>query len=302
VSIGNRRSQYRYQVLPLVVLIGMSSALVFGSADFLGGLASKRISSLRVTAIAAAVGLVLLIAVYPIFGGSWSFSALLFGGLSGVSGALAISLLYACLAIGPMSILSPVTAVVSAIVPAAVGIFVAHNRLGTVGYVAIGFALVAVILVGFVRDARAVRPTIRGLVMAMLSGAFIGLFLVLINLTPRNSGIVPLIANRGVNAIIMAIAVGSLAIVARRRGAPVAGGWRPGIRLAIACGIVDVVANCGLLLGIRLGELTVIAVLTALYPAGTILLARVVLKERIAVVQYVGLALAIAAGALLALD
>jgi drug/metabolite transporter (DMT)-like permease len=289
-------------VLALVVVIGMSSALIFGSADFLGGLASKRISSLRVTAIAAVVSLALLFAVYPIFGGVWSFRAVLFGGLSGVSGALAISLLYACLAIGPMSILSPVTAVVSAIVPAAVGIFVAHNRLGPLGYVAIGLALVAVVLVGFVREKRAVRPTLRGLTMAVLSGAFIGLFLVLINLTPKDSGLVPLIANRGVNAIIMAITVGILAIVARRRGAPVAGGWRPGIRLAIACGIVDVVANCGLLLGIRLGELTVIAVLTALYPAGTILLARIVLKERIAIVQYVGLGAAIAAGALLAVD
>jgi drug/metabolite transporter (DMT)-like permease len=289
-------------VLPLVVLIGMSSALVFGSADFLGGLASKRISPIRVTAIAAAVGLVLLLAAYPIFGGTWSWSAVLFGALSGVSGALAISLLYACLAIGPMSILSPVTAVVSAIVPAAVGIFVAHNQLGTWGYVAIGLALVAVVLVGFVRDERAVRPTVRGLTMAVFSGVFIGLFLVLINLTPKNSGLVPLIANRGINATIMLITVGILSLVARHRGAPVSGGWRPGIRLAIACGIVDVVANCGLLLGIRLGELTVIAVLTALYPAGTIILARIVLKERIAVVQYVGLALAIAAGALLAID
>ena len=289
-------------MLALVVVIGMSSALIFGSADFLGGLASKRISPLRVTAIAAVVGLALLLAVYPIFGGVWSFRAVLFGGLSGVSGALAISLLYACLAIGPMSILSPVTAVVSAIVPAAVGIFVAHNRLGPLGYVAIGLALVAVVLVGFVREKRAVRPTLRGMTMAVLSGGFIGLFLVLINLTPKDSGLVPLIANRGVNAIIMTITVGILAILARRRGAPVAGGWRPGIRLAIACGVVDVVANCGLLLGIRLGQLTVIAVLTALYPAGTILLARIVLKERIAVVQYVGLAAAIAAGALLAVD
>jgi drug/metabolite transporter (DMT)-like permease len=290
-------------VLPLVVLIGMSSALVFGSADFLGGLASKRISPLRVTAIAAAVGLAVLLAFYPLLGGVWSASALLWGGLSGVSGALAISLLYACLAIGPMSILSPVTAVVSAIVPAAVGIFVRHDHFGVLGYVAIALALIAVVFVGFVRDARAVRPTFRGLAMAVASGVFIGLFLVLIDLTPNDSGIVPLIANRGVNSIIMITTVGILGLVARRRGtAATSGGWRPGIRLAIACGIVDAVANCGLLLGIRVGDLTVIAVLTALYPAGTIILAAIVLRERIAVVQYVGLALAIAAGALLAVD
>jgi drug/metabolite transporter (DMT)-like permease len=296
-------TQYRCDVLPLVVLIGMSSALVFGSADFLGGLASKRISSIRVTAIAAVVGLALLFAAYPLVGGEWSASALLFGGLSGVSGALAISLLYACLAIGPMSILSPVTAVVSAIVPAGIGILVRHDHFGVLGYVAVGLALVAVVFVGFVRDERAVRPTVRGLLMAVLSGVFIGLFLVLIDLTPKNSGLVPLIANRAVNATIMFATIGVIALLARRRGTVVtSGGWRPGIRLAIACGIVDAVANSGLLLGVRLGDLTVIAVLTALYPAGTIILAAIVLKERIAIVQYVGLALAIAAGGLLAID
>ena len=76
---------------------------------------------------------------------------------------------------------------------------------------------------------------------------------------------------------------------------------RSGILLALLCGVIDVVANVGLLVGVRLGELSIMAVLTAMYPAGTIILAAVVLKERIAVVQYVGLALAIAAGAMLAL-
>jgi drug/metabolite transporter (DMT)-like permease len=301
-------------MLPLVVLVGMLSALVFGSADFLGGLATKRISPLRVTAIAAGVGLVVLLIAYPIVGGVWSWSAVLFGGLSGVSGALAISLLYACLAIGPMSILSPVTAVVSAIVPAAIGIFVRGDHFGLLGYIAIGLALVAVVLVGFVRDSRAVRPTVRALVMAVGSGTCIGLFLVVIDLTPTNSGLVPLIANRAVNGLIMFTTVGVVALLGRRRertlaasgpGGPVGargGGWKPGLRLAIACGVVDAVANCGLLLGIRIGDLSVIAVLTALYPAGTIILAAIVLRERIAVVQYVGLALAIGAGALLAVD
>ena len=301
-------------MLPLVVLIGMASALVFGSADFLGGLASKRISSLRVTAVAAAVGLGALLVAYPIVGGAWSWSAVGFGALSGVCGAGAISLLYACLAIGPMSILSPLTAVVSAIVPAVIGIVVYDEHFGPLGYIALGLALVAVVLVGFVRDSRAVHPTPRGILMAIGSGICIGLFLVCINLTPKDSGLVPLIANRGTNAIIMFATVGILALLARRTArtsplpagsaevATTRGSWRPGIRLAIACGIVDATANCGLLLGIRIGDLSVMAVLTALYPAGTIILAAIILKERIAVVQYIGLALAIGAGALLALD
>jgi drug/metabolite transporter (DMT)-like permease len=293
-------------VIPLVVVIGMSSALVFGSADFLGGMASKRISSVRVTAVAGVAGLAILWLAYPLIGGVWSWSAVIFGGLSGVSGALAIVLLYACLAIGPMSILSPVTAVVSAIVPAAIGIFVRHEHFGVIGYVALGLTFVAIVLVGFVRDERAVRPTTRGLLMAVASGIFIGLFLVLIDLTPRDSGLIPLIANRTVNSALMWVAIGVTALLARRTvggvETPAGNGWRPGLRLAIACGVVDAVANSGLLLGIRIGDLSIIAVLTALYPAGTIILAAIVLKERIAIVQYLGLGLAIVAGALLALD
>jgi drug/metabolite transporter (DMT)-like permease len=76
--------------------------------------------------------------------------------------------------------------------------------------------------------------------------------------------------------------------------------WRPGLPLAIACGLVDAAANVLLLAGIRLGDLSVMSVLTAMYPAGTILLAAVVLRERIAPVQWVGLALALAAAGMLA--
>ncbi len=289
-----------------VVVVGMSSALVFGSADFLGGLASRRISSLRVTAIAGVSGLVLLTAASPLVGGTWSWNAVLLGALSGVAGTLAISLLYACLAVGPMSILSPTTAVISAIVPVAVG-FARGETLGALGYLAIGIALVAVVLVGFVRDSRAVRPSARGLLMAVGSGVCIGLFLVIIDLTPKDSGIIPLIANRGVNATIMFASIAVLALVARRRASAQGtvvqtSGWRPGLTLAIACGLVDSIANTGLLVGVRIGDLSVIAVLTALYPAGTIILAAIVLKERIATVQYLGLALAIAAGAMLAIN
>ena len=101
----------------LTVLVGLVSALTYGFADFLGGIASKRISPIRVTAIGALSGLVVLLAAAPLIGGRWSWEAVLYGGISGVTGAVAITLLYACLAIGPMSILSPLTALVSAFVP-----------------------------------------------------------------------------------------------------------------------------------------------------------------------------------------
>lgn len=309
----------------LTVTIGLVGALIFGAADFLGGLASKRVSALRVTAVVAASGLVVLIAGLAVIPGSWSWSALLLGGISGVTGALAISLLYGCLAIGPMSILSPTTAVVSALVPMLAGL-VRGERFPLVAYIAIALALVAIVLVGFVPEKGAVRPSLKALAMAVGSGAMIGTFMILIDLTPDDSGLVPLIANRAVNATIMLIVIGGLSVHSwrrrtrltavrfiearagvagmgiERRSTQAAGAWHNGLVIAIVCGAIDASANVLLLIGLRMGELTVMSVLTALYPAGTILLAAIVLKERIAPVQIVGLVLAIIAASMLALS
>ena len=311
----------------LTVLVGLVSALTYGFADFLGGIASKRISPIRVTAIGALSGLVVLVAAAPLIGGRWSWEAVLYGGISGVTGAVAITLLYACLAIGPMSILSPLTALVSAFVPLLAGV-IRGERLPLFGYLAIGIALVAVVLVGFVKEKGAVRPSLRALLMAIGSGTMIGAFLVLIDLTPETSGLVPLIANRAVNGVVMFAIIGALSLGAKtisglRRDASAdvrAGrrvpvlrtevgstlgllrpGWRAGFWLAVVCGVIDASANAMLLLGLRIGELTVMSVLTALYPAGTIVLAAVVLRERIAPVQVVGLVLALIAAGMLAL-
>ena len=283
----------------LSVIVGLTSALVYGAADFLGGVASTRISAIRVSALSALSGLVLLLALLPFVGGEWSASALGYGAIAGAAGAIAIALLYACLAIGPMSILSPLTAVVSAIVPLVIGL-ARGERFSAIGYVAIGLALVAVVLVGFVREARAVRPSLKGVLMAIGSGSMIGVFLAVIDLTPPESGLLPIIASRTVMAVLTFAVIGVLAL---RRFSPAANrGWRGGLRFALACGVVDAAANVGLLLGLRIGELSVVSVLTALYPAGTIILAAIVLKERIAPVQYVGLALALTAAAMLALS
>ncbi|HYI34679.1 MAG TPA: EamA family transporter [Glaciibacter sp.] len=320
-------------------IVGLTGAFIFGAADFLGGLASKRIMPVLATAIAASTGLVALLIVLPFLGGTWSAEAVLWGTLSGVTGAAAISLLFACLAIGPMSILSPLTAVVSAVVPMTLGLL-SGDRFAPIGYWGLGLALVAVVLVGFVPEKGAVRPSAKGVAMAIGSGAMIGAFIILIDQTPDDSGLVPLVLNRAVNATIMFTIVGVLALVGARRrvvareqatasvnaahtidsdaivgtaGAAAvrktrpprlqseAGALRAGILLASLSGLIDVVANALFLIGLRLGDLSIMSVLTAMYPAGTILLAAVVLKERIAPVQWLGLGLALAAAGMLAI-
>lgn len=280
------------------VALGLLSALVYGSADFVGGVAARRIGALRVTAVGAVSGLALLLLALPVVGGAWTTAAVGWGALSGVVGSVAVFLLYACLAIGPMSILSPLTAVVSAIVPLTWGL-IGGDRFAPIGYLALGVALIAVVLVGFVPERGAVRPSGRALLMAVGAGVFIGAFLILLDQTPADSGVVPLIANRAVNGAIMWTVVAIVVLRARAR----TGGdrfTRSGTGLAAASGVLDASANVLILIGLRAGDLSTMSVLVALYPAGTILLAALVLRERIAPVQWVGLALAVGAAGMLA--
>jgi drug/metabolite transporter (DMT)-like permease len=314
----------------LAAFLAFAGALVYGSADFLGGLAARRLRSVVVTATAAFAGMVLLLAAIPVLGGTWRAEDMLWGALSGVTGAVAIGLLYACLAVGPMSILSPVTAVVSAIAPMLWGLIVDREQLAPTGYLGLALAIVAIVLVAFLPGEQIIRPSARGLTMAAGSGLAIGAFLILIDQTSAESGVLPLVANRAVGGIITGTIAAILVVAGVRRGRRAADGLiasgmhlgatptghadvghaaappLPTVRrswiLAIACGCVDAVANVLLLLALRSdGELAVVSALTALYPAGTVVLAAVVLRERIAGIQWAGLALALLAGTLLAL-
>lgn len=294
----------------LTAVLSLTGAFVFGSADFLGGLAAKRLGAVLATAVSGLAGLVALAIAAPLIGGVRAPADLWWGAAAGVAGAVAIGLLYACLAIGPMSILSPLTALVSAVVPMAWGL-ATGGSLGPLAYWALGIALVAVVLVGFVPERGAVRPSITGIVMGIGSGAAIGAFFIIIDQTADESGLWPLLVNSAVTAAIMFAVAGALALLARSRAArmpgrddaqldAVAADRRTGLRIAIACGLVNAAANTLLLLGIRAGELAIAAVLGAMYPAGTILLAALVLKERIAPVQWAGLVLALVAAGMLA--
>ncbi|GAB3602622.1 DMT family transporter [Microbacterium aureliae] len=319
----------------LSAALALIGAVVYGAADFLGGLAARRLRSIVVTAAAAASGLVVLALALPLAGGSATTADLLWGALAGVFGLIAIVLLYACLAIGPMSILSPLTAVVSAIAPMLWGLLVDAEQLSPVATGGLGVALVAVVLVGVIPGEKAVRPSVRGLVMAVGAGIAIGAFLIVIDQTGPDSGLAPLVANRLTSLVITGAIVAGLVVAARRAGRPASAALdvrgpalgaapsghadlehamhahetprtlasmtrrRAGL-LALACGVLDAAANALLLLALRDGQLSVVSALTALYPAGTILLAAVILRERVSPVQGVGLCLALIAGGMLA--
>jgi len=288
----------------LTVLLGLGGALAYGAADFFGGVAAKRLSPLVVTAGVAVVGSVFILAGTLVVDGVSSPEAWLWGALSGITGAAAIGLLYACLAIGPMSILSPTTAFLSALLPVSFALGTG-SATSPWFYPALGLALLAVILVGIVPDRRAIRPTIKSLAMAVASGLLIGMFYVLIDQTPADSGLIPLVANRLSQTVILILVIGFL-VLRRRKVASrstlfrLTGDPRSALLLVVGAGLLDAVANIAVIVGLRVGDLAVVSVLTALYPAGTILLAAVLLKERVTSVQLTGLGLALVASAMLA--
>ncbi|MFC5909133.1 EamA family transporter [Streptacidiphilus monticola] len=276
----------------LALLLALGSSLAYGCADFFGGLGARKAHVLRTVLIAAPASLAVEVLLWPLLGASFSAGAVVWGAASGVASAAAFALLYRTLAIGPMNVLSPVTALVSAALPVAVGLLQGEH-LGAAGLVGLPLALVAVVLVSAGDGGGAGRPSRIALLLAFGAGGAIALQLIFLHQAPHESGVAPLIVGRAVSSAVTLAAAGLL----RRHLGP----ERPAYGLSAAAGVLDSVANLLFLLAVRSGDLTVVAVITALYPAGTVLLARAVLAERIHRGQLVGLGTAAVAVSLLAL-
>ncbi|MER6274134.1 EamA family transporter [Streptomyces sp900105755] len=276
----------------IALLLALGSSLAYGCADFLGGLGARKAHVLHTVMVAAPTSLAVELLLWPLLGASFSPAALGWGAASGVASAAAFALLYRTLAIGPMNVLSPVTALVSAVLPVGVGLL-QGERLTAAGVVGLPLALVAVVLVSAGHGAGPTRPSRTALSLGFAAGAAIALQLVFLHQAPSDSGVAPLIVGRAVSSAVTLAAAG---LMHRRLGPE-----RPAYALSATAGVLDSVANLLFLLAARSGDLTVVAVITALYPAGTVLLARGVLSERVHRGQLVGLGAAAVAVSLLAL-
>jgi drug/metabolite transporter (DMT)-like permease len=216
------------------------------------------------------------------------------GAAAGVCGAVALLLFYRSLAVGAMTVVAPLTAVMSAVVPVVAGIALGE-RPSPLALVGVLLAVVAVLLVS-AEEGRLPGPRILrgpGVAGALVSGTGFGLLFVLLSRADHDTGFQPLAAARIASLALLA----AVALLGRRglvpRGAPGA--------LVVASGVGDMTANVLFVLASRLGLLSVVGVLLALYPAGTVLLALLVLKERLHRVQLAGLAIASTGVVLIAL-
>ncbi|MFF6836506.1 EamA family transporter [Streptomyces sp. NPDC012438] len=276
----------------IALLLALGSSLAYGCADFLGGLGARKAHVLRTVMIAAPASLTVELLLWPVLGASFAPATLAWGAASGVASAAAFALLYRTLAIGPMNVLSPITALISAMLPVGVGLLQGEH-LGLAGLIGLPLALAAVVLVSAGHGAKSARPSRSALLLAFGAGAAIALQLVFLHQAPSDSGVGPLIVGRAVSSAVILAAAG---VMFRRLGPE-----KPAYGISAAAGVLDSVANLLFLLAARSGDLAVVAVITALYPAGTVLLARGVLAERIHRGQLIGLGTAAAAVSLLAL-
>ncbi|MGB3772398.1 MAG: DMT family transporter [Rhodococcus sp. (in: high G+C Gram-positive bacteria)] len=278
------------------VILALIAALGYGVSDFVGGVASRRVAALRVVIVSYPVSIVVVAAAMPFVGGTASVSSVVWGAVSGLAGGFAVWWFYLALAGGPMAVVSPITAVLVAGVPVGVGLALGE-RPSTLAYVGIALALFAVVLVsrespdetaGEVAGGLSLRFTPRIAWLTVGSGLTFALaFIALDAAGGDDAGLWPLLASRvAATALVWVVAVGTRSFSIPRGGV---------LRLACWIAVLDVIANGALLFAFQEGLLSLVSVIAALYPAATVLLAMVMLGERVGKMQVVGMVVALGA-------
>ncbi len=292
----------------MVIVFALAAAVLYGSADFLGGAATRRSRALSVASLSVPAGAVVMLLAAVVAGGPVPTAGLGWAVAAGAFGAIGLIVFYAGLAVGPMSVVAPVSALASTVLPVGVAI-ASGEHLGARVYAGVATCLIAIVLVSLERGRpawparKAAGPAqdglvrhhaaLRGFGYGIVAGTMFGIFFVFLR-TAGSSGVFwPVGIARLANCAVVLTAV----VLARARPAGREAGRRV-LAAAVISGVLDASANLFYVLATRAGLFGIAIVLTSLYPGITVLLARVVLRERMHVVQRAGLLLA-AAGVIL---
>lgn len=262
--------------------------MTYGAADFAGGLGGRRTRPGVVAVVSQGAALVVgCVAVLVVPGAGPTASAVLWGAVSGVGSGVGNGALYRGLARGRMGVVAPLSAIATAAVPAVVG-FLLGERLAALAIVGVVLALPAIALVSGLSPWASPRGVETG--WGFLAGGGFALLFVALDRAGTSSGAWPLAVGQ-----VVAVVVAVLASRADLRGAA----WRPALPAGAVAGTLAASANLLFLAATGAGALGVVAVLCALYPAVTVLLAAGLLRERIDRYQLAGLACAALAVALI---
>ncbi|MBX3314434.1 MAG: EamA family transporter [Actinobacteria bacterium] len=278
----------------MAIVLALGAAAFYGSSDFMGAVATRRSAALAVAFLAQVAGLAVLVAVLPLLGpASVRTTDLLAGALAGVFGGVGVVLVYQVLSRGPMSVVAPTTALAASAVPILAGLL-AGERPGPSAAVGIVIAFVAVTLISREQEEEPapLRASLGRVLPAVGAGSVLGLFFVCLHLSGDDAGLWPLLAAR-----VTSVPVLAALLVARRTTVPRS---RSLVAPVLVSGVLDMTANVLFLMASRQGMLAVVATLTGLYPAATIVLARTRLGERMQPVQFAGLGAAVVAAAMVA--
>ena len=263
------------------IVLALASAVVYGVADWFGGRASRVQASVVVAAVGQAVSLVLVVAGVLIVGTSPpGASSWWWGGAGGIVGALGIAGLYHGFANGDVTVVAPVSAVVGTVVPVAVG-FALGERPSWLAWVGIVVAAVAIALVSGALGTHTHNTPPRIVALAVGVGVCFGLLFVALDRTDHESGLWPLVAARLASVPMLLLLAGAWGARPERH--------RSSLRIAVVAGVFDMAANVLYLEAVRRGMLSIVAVVSSLYPASTVALAFTIDKERIGKWQGVGL-------------
>ncbi|HEU4996768.1 MAG TPA: DMT family transporter [Gemmatimonadaceae bacterium] len=271
-------------------LLALASAVFYGSADFVGGLVSRRLAAIPVVLVSQAAGLVVVVLLLPLLPAASPTTAdFWWGAAAGLAGGTGVALLYHALAIGTMSVVAPTTAVAAVTIPVVASIALGE-RPGLLAMFGIVLGIGAIILVSQQNSSLSTdgaRARSLGVGTALGAGVAVGFFLLTLAQTRAAAGMWPLVAARGVSVTLI-----GLVAVARRtslRMTPRLGA------LTVVCGLVDMLANALYMLAAQTGPLSPVVTLSSLYPATTVLLARAVLGERLNAWQSAGVVCALIA-------
>lgn len=274
-------------------MLALLSALCYGTSDFIGGRASRRVPPLTVALAGELTIVPVTFVVIPLVEDApFTAPALWWGVLGGAAGSAGVLGLYAALSRGSMTVVAPTTGVVAAVLPVVVGV-ATGERPGPLAAAGIVLAIVAVALIGGIVGALHQPVTPATVVLSVVVGALFGLLFVAFAQTGDDSGLWPLLAAR-----LGAVPLLLTAFVVARRRRRVATIDRRVWRIGVVIGSLIMLANAAYLLSTREGLLSIVAVVVSLYPASTVLLATIVDHERSTRPQLAGMVLAAVAVAL----
>jgi drug/metabolite transporter (DMT)-like permease len=264
----------------LSILYGIASAATWGAGDFLGGLATKKTSPYRVLLLGQLAGLILFFLLALVTLEALPPTAdFLWAALASLLGVAGLVFLYRALAGGQMTIAAPVSALFSALIPVVFAILTTGLP-STTTLTGFLLAFAAVWLISQT-DGMNLHFSFSDLRLPLISGMFFGLYFITLHKATLHGFYWPVAGSR----LIGVLTLGLIALIRRQPAMPPRGIWG----IVILSGVLDVTGNGLYALAARTGRLDVAAVLGALYPASTVLLAWIFLKEKVSMIQAVGI-------------